>query len=56
MGEGSEHRMTVGELRGVLGDLPDDAWIVLYDPRMDRRLWLDHVDNTGHIELVAVLR
>ena len=52
----AENRMTVAELRDALAELPDDAWIVLLDPRLDRRLWLDHVDHSGHVELVAVKR
>ena len=51
----TEHRMTAGELRAALADIEDDAWIRLYDPRLDRRLWLDRVD-AGNAELVAVLR
>jgi hypothetical protein len=52
----AENRMTVGDLRAALSALPDDDWIVLYDPRLDRRLWLDHVDPSGHAVLVAVKR
>jgi hypothetical protein len=52
----TEHRMTVDELRAALADAPGDQWIALYDPRLDRRLWLDHVDPSGHFELVGVQR
>jgi hypothetical protein len=51
-----EHRTTVDELRAALADLPGNQWVVLRDPRLDRRLWLDHVDASGHCELVGVLR
>lgn len=56
MSDLSENRMTVAELRAALAELPDDAWIVLHDPRLDRRLWLDRVEHTGHVELVSVKR
>lgn len=52
----TEHRMTVGELRDVLAAMPGEDWVVLYNPRLDRRLWLDHVDPSGHVELVGVRR
>jgi hypothetical protein len=47
--------MTVGELRAALTGQSDDEWVVLLDPRLDRRLWLDHV-TPGYAELVGVRR
>ena len=53
----TESHMTVADLRVALADRSDDEWVVLYDPHLDRRLWLDHVNlDPGHAELVGVMR
>lgn len=48
--------MTVDELRAALVGVPGDWWIVVYDPRLDRRLWVEDVTIVGHVELVGVIR
>lgn len=51
-----EHRTTVDELRKALAFVPDEAWVVLYDPRLDRRLWVQSARYNGHFELTGVRR
>jgi hypothetical protein len=51
-----EHRMTVDDLRAALVDVPGDWWVTMYDPRLDRRLWVDHVDPGGQFEIVGARR
>jgi hypothetical protein len=55
LGEEPEHGMTVGELRAALADLPDDDWVVVLDPTLLSRRWLDRV-TPGRAELLLVVR
>lgn len=40
-----EIRVTAGDLRAALADVPDGAWVAFLDPRLDRRLWVIRVET-----------